>query len=81
MQDFVETGDVRKYDDFDNMVTRGSWVLYTDGRVRISYNKSLWSQGWQTERLFTSMHEGKHNADGGGTEEAAQVFEANCVNW
>lgn len=81
MQNFINSGDARKYNDFDNMVTRGAWVLYRDGRHRISWSRGLWGQGWQTERLVTTLHEGIHETRPSWTDAAAESFGQNCINW
>jgi hypothetical protein len=45
MQEYALYGDMRKYNDFDNTVTRGSWVKYRDSTTRISYNTRVREQG------------------------------------
>lgn len=57
LQDFVLNGNVYKYDDFDNMVTRGAanW-----NPLHMDLNAALYGQGWASERVKTLLHEGYH---------------------
>lgn len=77
--DFIQYGDVRKFQDFDNVVTTGYWQKFSDGSERISFNSRI--MGWRSERTATALHEGWHSHSRGGDESGAYSFENQCINW
>jgi hypothetical protein len=86
IENVILYGDVRSFPDFDNMYTMGEWEAWLDAQGQIvseqvSWNRGLFDQGWQSQRLMTTLHEGYHEFYQGGGEGAAESFAWNCINW
>lgn len=87
MLDFVMNGDMRKWPNARYEWWNGDYMPPGFFKPpRISLNDRLYTQGWATERLRTTMHEGFHHrgmAQGIYRDEtqAAAAFEDRYVNW
>lgn len=84
LQDFVLTGDVRKWPEGKAGTTIGFWELVGVNPVdQISFDEKLFRQGWMSERTLTAIHEGFHLHRQGGSEfgpDGARYFASFCIN-
>lgn len=90
LQDFISTGDVRKYHrpTFGGPVGFYQEIAPGTGVRQISYDL-IYHQGWPDERTRTFMHEGTHSFRNMGNEidtwdpigPGTLWVENNCFNW
>lgn len=90
LQDFVATGDVRKYNrpTFGGPVGFYQEIAPSTGVRQISYDL-IYHQGWNSERTRTFLHEGTHSFRNMGSQidswdplgPGAFWVENNCFNW
>lgn len=84
MLDFAQTGDMRKFPEYSGFW--GWWqhanAQYPGQPEQISLERST-LQGWSSDRLRYSIHEGTHSLyqTGPESENTAQMYEDYCVNW